>query len=250
MFAIRGLLCALLLAVAGSASARLEVDEAALQSQQYAELAKSMQEARLLEEFAAAINETVSLPTRVGLRFAECGEANAFYSPADQQISMCFELLDHYYQTMEGQYETEDALDEAVIGAFLLVLFHELGHALVHVLDLPITGREEDAVDQLAAWAMIDDDTGDEAVLNAALTYYISAENGDKEIDDSTFADEHSLDKQRFFNLVCWVYGSNPDKHEGLVGDDFLPEARAQRCPGEYEQIDRSWSRLLEPATG
>jgi hypothetical protein len=249
MLAIRHLLCALLLAFAGSASAQLEVHQPAAQNPKYLEMAKAMHEAGMLEAFVAAINETVKLPTTVGVRFAECGEPNAFYSPADQQISMCFELLEHYYKTMADQYETEDALDEAVMGAFMLVLFHELGHALVHVLDLPITGREEDAVDQLAAWAMIDDDTGDDAVLNAALTYYISAESGG-EIDDSTFADEHSLDKQRFFNLVCWVYGSNPEKHQGLVGDDFLPEARAERCPGEYQQIDRSWSRLLEPATG
>lgn len=97
---------------------------------------------------------------------------------------------------------------------------------------------------------MIDDGEGDDAVLSAALSYYVSAEQSEDEIDDSTYADEHSLDKQRFFNLVCWVYGSNPEKHEDLVGDDFLPEARAQRCPGEYQQIDRSWSRLLQPATG
>ena len=34
-------------------------------------------------------------------------------------------------------------------GAFLLQ--HETGHALVHLLDLPFTGREEVAVDDLAA---------------------------------------------------------------------------------------------------
>lgn len=250
MISMRIALCAIFLGLASTASAQIEVREPALESDKYQEMAATLQESKLLEEFASALNESLALPTKVGVRFAECGEANAFYSPDTQEISMCFELLEDYYQTMAGQYETQDELDAAVMGAFVLVLFHELGHALVHVLDLPITGREEDAVDQLAAWAMIDDDTGDEAVLSAALSYYVSAEQSGNEIDDSTFADEHSLDKQRFFNLVCWVYGSNPEKHDGLVGDDFLPAARAERCPGEYQQIDRSWSRLLEPATG
>ena len=250
MINVRIAMCAILISLASTASAQIEVRAPAMESDKYQEMAAALHEAKLLEEFAAALNESITLPLPVGVRFAECGEANAFYDPSEQQISMCFELLEDYYETMADQYETQDELDAAVMGAFVLVLFHELGHALVHVLDLPITGREEDAVDQLAAWAMIDDDTGDEAVLSAALSYYVSAEQSGNEIDDSTFADEHSLDKQRFFNLVCWVYGSNPEKHDGLVGDDFLPEARAERCPGEYEQIDKSWSRLLEPATG
>jgi len=115
----------------------------------------------------------------------------------------------------------------------------------VHNLALPITGREEDAVDQLAAWAMIESGAGDDAVLNSAFSYYKSAERAGGQVSVDLMADEHSLSLQRFFNLVCWVYGSDPQKHADLVANGVLPQARAARCPHEYAQLDRSWSTLL-----
>lgn len=44
-----------------------------------------------------------------------------------------------------------DSKEEAVssaTGALLWIFLHETGHALADLLDLPLTGREEDAVDQ------------------------------------------------------------------------------------------------------
>lgn len=244
----RRLLFAWLLCCPLFAGAGIEVRAPKLAGAQYRELARELHQSGVLQEFAKGINESMHLPQTVGLRFAECGEANAYYDPAEREISMCFELLETYYESLADQYETEEELDDAAWNAYIVVLFHELGHALVDVLDLPITGREEDAVDQLAAWSLIDNADGDAAVLDAALSYYVSAEQSGKEFYESDFADEHSLDSQRYYNLVCWVYGSDPDKHAGLVDEEWLPPERAERCPGEYQQIDRSWSRLLEAA--
>ena len=130
MISVRIAVCVLLLSLVGTASAQIEVHSPALESDKYQKMASDLHEAKLLEEFAAALNESLKLPVPVGVRFAECGEANAFYDPSEQQISMCFELLEDYYETMADQYETQDELDAAVMGAFVLVLFHELGHAL------------------------------------------------------------------------------------------------------------------------
>jgi len=40
--------------------------------------------------------------------------------------------------------------------------------------------------------------------------------------------------------------GSNPSQQQWLVGQ-HLPAERAQRCPSEYQEIQRSLTRLLEP---
>ncbi len=239
-------LCLLLVAL--PAMARIEVRTSEVKSANYRELATELEKSGVLAEFAKGINDWIDVPETVGLRFAECGEANAFYDPSKREISMCFELIEAYYTSLEKSYETEDELDDAVWNAFSVVLFHELGHALVDVLDLPITGREEDAVDQLAAWSLIDNADGDYAVLDAALSYYVSGEESGNEFYASDFADEHSLDPQRYYNLVCWVYGSDPDRHQDLISDEWLPPERAERCPAEYEQIDKAWSRLLADA--
>jgi Zn-dependent peptidase ImmA (M78 family) len=42
-----------------------------------------------------------------------------------------------------------------VIGPVSLVFLHELGHALLDVLQIPILGREEDASDQLATYMLL-----------------------------------------------------------------------------------------------
>jgi hypothetical protein len=232
-------------AMATTASAQVEVRPPATSSDRFAQLSGVLEEDGVLQEFADFVNESVELETPVGIRFAECGQVNAFYDPAAKLISMCYELVEHYVVLMSNEYPGDaDRAVEAAEGAFSLVLFHELGHALVDVMELPITGREEDAVDQLAAWAMIESEAGDDAVLNSALTYYRGAERSGGQVSAAEFADEHALNLQRFYNLVCWVYGSNPQKHAGLVGN-VLPEARAARCPSEYQQLDRSWSTLL-----
>ena len=212
-----------------------------VESAKWRDEAREMQQSGVLQDLADALNARVALPRDVGLRFAECGEANAYYDSEAREISMCLELMQSMAETLEGQFEDDEQTTEALAGAFIAVVLHEAGHALVDVLELPVTGREEDAVDQLSAWLLIEaDDVA--SVLGAAATYYTDGEAGDDE-----FADEHSLDKQRYFNLVCWAYGSNPADSAHLIETWELPEARAEQCEAEYAQLDRSWSRLLGP---
>ncbi len=202
--------------------------------------ARKMHDSGTLQELAKALNVIFVLPRDITLRFAECGEANAYYDPSTREISMCLELMGGMAETLEGQFEDEETTANALAGAFLAVVLHEAGHALVDVLEIPITGREEDAVDQLSAWILIEAEDVD-SVRGAAATYYI-----DDDVGDDDFADEHSLNKQRYFNLVCWAYGSDPDNQQDLIESWELPKARAERCVDEYALLDRSWKRLLE----
>jgi len=47
--------------------------------------------------------------------------------------------------------------------------------------------------------------------------------------------------------IECWVYGSDPERNADLVGDDQLPQDRADGCEDEYDKMSHAWDRLLEP---
>lgn len=211
-------------------------------------LAESLTAADVLGDFVAEINRRLRLPQAVSLGFVECGQANAWYLNQSQEVAICIELVDYYYELLGPYHARGTALDEAVAAAFSFIVLHEIGHALVDVLDLPITGREEDAVDQLAVWLLLQEAGGDEAVVDIAFSFLAHRpwQDGGRSANPG---DEHALDEQRFFNLLCWVYGSNPQAHRRLVRDSALPPRRRAQCEREYRRMARSWERLLAPAS-
>jgi hypothetical protein len=216
-------------------------------NQFYKEFQQAIKESQGFEEISSELNKTIAIPVNLTINFAECKEINAFYQPAKHQIVMCYELLEYFAKLFVDEYDSEEELGTAMIGATLFTFFHELGHALIDVLELPITGKEEDAVDQLATILLTEaGDEGTQAIL-AAAHWFLLQSSQPKESTELPFWDEHSLDMQRFYGIVCWLYGSNPKKYASLVKSINLPATRAQRCSGEYTQVYKSWDKLLSP---
>jgi hypothetical protein len=213
------------------------VEYRAPDSEGYLPLRDDLLRGGFLEEMAVLLNGWIALPEDVALAFAECGEPNAFYEPEQRAVILCYELVEDLDRAYAGHPDGAQAVDDALVFTTL----HEVGHALVDVLDLPITGREEDAVDQLAALILADGtEEGDLAAING-----VAALGEEEVIDDLAFADEHALGAQRFYNVACLVYGQDPEKYAAWVRDGVLPAERAARCPGEYANVSEAWSRLL-----
>lgn len=214
----------------------------------YQEMEAIFKETRLLEDTVQELNGVFSLPANVPVVLRECGEVNAFYDSESGEISLCYELVEHYAEIFMADAETEEEQEEAgtsVASATMFTFFHEMGHALIHIYDLPITGREEDAVDQLAALILLQGgEEGENAAIDGANSFVSDQE---EEMDDLAFWDEHSLDDQRFYNILCWIYGKDPEGYEYFVEDETLPANRAARCPAEYNRLSRSWESLLDP---
>jgi len=209
------------------------------------EIADVFREVRLFEDVVDELNRGLVLPHDIDVRVQECNEVNAFYDPNKKQMTLCYELFDHLMGSFADDQTDEEEAGSKAVAALVFMFYHELGHALIDVYDLPVTGREEDAVDQLATVLLLETWEGEDselAILSSAEWFGIEEE--DEELD---MADEHSLDDQRYYNLVCWIYGSDPEYFSELADDWGLPEARAERCSSEYERMSSAWNTLLGP---
>ena len=167
-----------------------------------------------------------------------------FYDPEAVTITMCDELVD-FYAELFSEYEGDERKD-AIVGSIVSVFLHELGHGLIHQFSLPAVGKEEDAVDQLATVVLVaSGEVGNQMALDGAFSWIAEGEAQGK--DTTPFWDEHSLNEQRFYNMMCLIYGSDADGYAEVITDKELPEERAEQCPDEYTSISTSWNKLLAP---
>ncbi len=202
--------------------------------------------ADVLVEVTKPLNEIIALPYDVYLNFDKCGEPNAFYNPEVKEITMCYEFLDEFNEAFKKISKNPAQIEDMSNNAMIVFFFHELGHCLIDVWDLPATGREEDAVDQLAMFVLLDGTPEGEDMVLSAATFFAIVSDGQNN-DELAFWDEHSLDQQRFYDMLCLTYGSNPVQNKHLLGKNGLPADRAERCPAEFQRVNHSWEKLLAP---
>ena len=199
-----------------------------------------------LERVIANLNDKIALPWDIVVSFEDCEDPDAFYAPDTRKLTVCYQLIDEYYDLFGRKIKDQTKLDNAVRGAVASTFFHELGHGLVDAWKVPITGKEEDAVDQLSTLVLINHTTnGEQMALDGAVSFklYADLDKGQKKI----LWDEHSLDEQRFYDNICLIYGHDPDKYAYLVKENTLPEERAELCKEDYPKIANSWRQLLSP---
>lgn len=202
----------------------------------------------------------LALPAPITYATEQCGEPTALYWPERNRVVLCYELLRALYQqglqwaAANGQAgaAADDAARRYVLANTRFILSHETGHALIELLDLPVTGLQEDAVDQFATVLMQGIAGADESPaqvyqnLRMAANWFLARGAAD-EFSLAAYADAHSLGLQRYFNLQCLVYGSDPQRFANLIADGDLTAARARTCPAESRRARDAWLRLLLP---
>src|SRR5262249_21381510 len=174
--------------------------------------------AALLRErrFLEKVQEILSpfrLPRTLNLVIEGCdGNANARYDGSG--ITFCYEFIAEVWKNAPTETTPEGVTrTDAIVGSLYNIVFHEVGHALFDLLQVPVLGREADAVDTVSALLMlfIAKEEGLRIIGGAAYMYNDHLKK-DVLLKFSEFSDVHSTPQQRFFNLLCIAYGANQEQ--------------------------------------
>jgi hypothetical protein len=208
-----------------------------------APIAAKMKERQILEG-AAQMLAALKLPKMLTLKATSCGESNAWYDADTDVITFCYELVNDFIKAAGKSGKFALTPEQAVIGPFLFIVLHETAHAVFHVLAVPVLGREEDAADQVAAYAatQIGGDFAERMLRAAAFMYDTDSVRKPGEDD---FADVHGLDRQRFYNVLCIAWGSDTQRYAFAKDLGKLPDDRAEGCSDEYQQVSYAVRTLI-----
>jgi hypothetical protein len=138
--------------------------------------------------------------------------------------------------------------DDYIAGNLLFTAFHEAGHLLISEFDLPVLGREEDAVDNLATLLLLPeekDKDGEKLILAAAQGWFDSAAEGADA--EPAWWDEHGIDQQRGFQILCLLAGADAAGFSPAARAAVMPPERIEGCAGEYDAVSASWDKVLAP---
>ena len=219
-------------------------------------LYKKLMERRVLEKLQEVFSP-FRLPVELKLRTVGCdGVSNAWYQKAapgssgPPSVNVCYEYLAEILQSLPPETTPTGITPmDAMVGQFFYVFAHEMGHAIFDQLGVPVFGREEDAADNFATYLMLrfGDPESRALITGAAYSYNKYIQGPQVTVPLAAFSDAHSAPAQRFYNLLCTAYGSDPSRFGDFVEKNYLPKGRAGSCRREYNTTAFAFRELISP---
>lgn len=190
---------------------------------------------------------TFQIPQHIDVK-AINGIDSPFWYAKDSSITFQYGFAWLVYDTLKTSNPTWSSKQVGyATGAVLgFILEHEFTHALISIYDLPVLGKEEDAADTLATLLLLKSPQGARLALSAAEFWDdFSGRQNPPALAD--YAEEHSLDLQRSFTIVCEIAGSSDANYALIKKADILPPGQIQTCPAQYQQDVKSFTQVLDP---
>jgi hypothetical protein len=111
-----------------------------------------------------AINDSrIKFPKPITISFENCpGSPNAYWDATSSKVVMCYEIIEFLYQKrIQNTAWLYECVDDSVLHSIEFIMLHEIGHAVVSELKIPVTGSNEDVADQFAAISSLHTDRPD-----------------------------------------------------------------------------------------
>jgi hypothetical protein len=203
---------------------------------------------------ARPVGEVVAKPLGLLLSLLLLGTGPVHAQPAPSEL---FEFrIEEIARALEdnprfkglSQQERIDRV-EFVVGNTLFVLLHEMGHMLINEMRLPVLAREEDAADTFAALRLIRAGSllSQRLLIHSAKGWFFSDRRDRQTRAPLLYYDDHGLNRQRAYQIVCLMVGSDPVRLKNLADETKLPPARRESCKQDYERASWSWDAVLAP---
>ena len=207
-----------------------------------------MRERRVLETIAALLN-SFRLPRELTLEARGCNGRETAWYDRDRAV-FCYEYVD-LIRRYAPKIATPGGVQrgDAIIGAVIDTLFHESGHAIFDLLEIPVMGREEDAADFFSIYWMLQFPPQDARRLIEGIAFNMGSEArqdfSEKPVPQK-FAGPHGPNVQRHYNVLCLSYAAN----QALFNNEVpagLPPWRARTCWEEWAMLKRGFVKLILP---
>jgi hypothetical protein len=229
----------------------------------YGALRERLMKRKILEEYSRFLSP-LRLKHDLTVRLEDCGPkvgVNSYYDSETYTIHICYEYLAFIENEAAVPHDKLPPwLDppgaglmprftrpEVIIGGLVDVLLHETGHAVFHIQDVPRLGHEEDAADEIANFMALQFGTSTALIMikgAANVNHEMGVQLKFRKI---AMADAHSLDAQRFANVICLAYGSPEGEAFKELADQYLPDTRKPNCKFEYDQAKRAFDATILP---
>jgi hypothetical protein len=197
---------------------------------------------------AKSLATAFELPNALKIKGVNGFGGGPFYNPEDNSITLPYQFATAVLGVISqiSPEATETEWGEAVGAVNSFIFAHEFGHALIHNFELPVLGREEDAADGIATVLLLKAPDGATYAADAA-EFWDAFAGRQTPPKLAEYADNHSFDRQRAFNILCWVGGSDEGILQALAENEIVPEERLASCPAEWQLLERSAEQVLQP---
>jgi Putative metallopeptidase len=212
-----------------------------------------LRERRALERVQEMLSP-FHLPEELTIKTAECGAVDFRYGRENFKatVTICYEYLRHILESLPNEITPAGITPaDATAGQLFWVTFHEVGHAIFDIFDVPIFGHPEDAADNFATYILLQFGRGQARRLIGGAAWAWRAYLGDYKRNPvvrkriAAFADNHGLPEERFYNLLCLAFGADPVQFADV--ESYLPPTRLSTCEFEYRTLVNAFHKEISP---